>query len=258
MDDLDPSSPRPAMPGLCAPQRDVCFDWMRGHGWPPPHSAGNEDQKGPAPTQFPCSQPPAHPDCPCSSLRLAPAAQLLTRQKGIATGGWGRKRDRLDARLQLGSWVLSTRAGCVPTATADNYSAPTRRHTSTGPGICLSAHFPTRGFMPPSSACLPGATVSKSPTATAPPPATRLLEQSESWGARWASGHTSHALFGKLPRGKEGAASLHEGSRQGSRVDWALSTGERGRVAPGTSVCPLNLPHPAPASSGQEAGHLRV
>lgn len=59
---------------------------------------------------------------------------------------------------------------------AYNYSCqlarpPTHSHTSIGPGICLSARFPTRGFMAAIfclPACLPGATTSKSPTPTAP------------------------------------------------------------------------------------------
>lgn len=65
----------------------------------------------------PRPQPTSHPDCPCSTLHLARAARLLTRQKGIATGGWGRKRHRLDARRCLGGQALSTRAGTHASAT---------------------------------------------------------------------------------------------------------------------------------------------
>lgn len=106
------------------------------------------------PTQFPFSQPMAHPDCPCSILCLAPAAQLLTRQKGIATGGWGRKRDKLDARLCLGVCPIDQGGLHAYSYCCRLARPPTHSHTSTGPGICLSARVPTRGLMPPFSACL--------------------------------------------------------------------------------------------------------
>lgn len=57
---------------------------------------------------------------------------------------------------------------------------PTHSHTSTGPGICLSAHLPTRGFMPPFSACLPGATISKNPALPAPATSHQASEQARS------------------------------------------------------------------------------
>ena len=65
-----------------------------------------------APPPHPRPPPTAPPRLPPALLYAWPrAAQLLTRQKGIAMGGWGRKRHRLDARLCLGGRALSIRAG---------------------------------------------------------------------------------------------------------------------------------------------------
>lgn len=75
----------------------------------------------PVPPPMPCPPPTqaqVPPKVPLLYSTLARAAQLLTRQKGIATGGWGRKRHRLDARLSLGGQALSTRRGHMPAATA--------------------------------------------------------------------------------------------------------------------------------------------
>lgn len=108
------------------------------------------------------------------------AARLLTRQKGIATGGWGRKRHRLDARLCLGGQALSTRAGMhacnlLPTSTAPAHSGP-----GTGPGICLSA-LPAGGLAPPASTSLLDAATSKSPAPPAPATSHQASEQARDW-----------------------------------------------------------------------------
>lgn len=75
----------------------------------------------PVPPPMQCPPPTraqVPPKVPLLYSTLARAAQLLTRQKGIATGGWGRKRHRLDARLCLGGQALSTRRGPMPAPTA--------------------------------------------------------------------------------------------------------------------------------------------
>lgn len=122
---------------------------------------------------------------------------------------------------------------------AYNYSCqlarpPTHSHTSIGPGICLSARFPTRGFMAAIfclPACLPAwGHHQQEPDTNSPyyqPPS--FLSKPELGSPGGASSHTSRALSGKLPEGREG-------NSQPTRGSVTRFQGDRGHVAPGTSA----------------------
>lgn len=147
-------------------------------------------------------QPRSHPDCPCSTLRLARAARLLTRQKGIATGGWGRKRHRLDARLCLGGQALSTRAGphacnyCCQLALPPPTVAPAPALAS------VSLPFSPPRAHAPSLTCLPGAATSQSPAPPAPATSHQASEQARAGEPRrgWRP-HPPCPARGRRPRG---------------------------------------------------------
>lgn len=91
---------------------------------------------------------------------------------------------------------------------------PTHSHTSIGPGISLSAGFPTRGFMPPFSAYLPAwGHHQQEPNTNSPyyqPPS--FLSKQELGSPGGASSCTSRALSGKLPEGREGNSQPTRGS----------------------------------------------
>lgn len=170
-------------------------------------SASHDDTPGSPPMRCPSPAPAQapHPKCPCSTLRLARAARLLTRQKGISRGGWGRKRHRLDARRCLGGQALSTRRGRMPAAS----TAPTRGGPCAGPGTRLAALHPARGVMPPADPCLPGAATSKN--TTLPAPATSHQASKRARGReprRGLGGHPPHPAQGSCPRERERPACL--------------------------------------------------
>lgn len=168
----------------------------------------------------PCPSPVPHPKCPCSTLRLARAAQLLTRQKGISMGGWGRKRHRLDARLCLGGQALSTRRGHMPaTSTAPTHGRPALALASVSlpfsllEGSCLL-------LIP---ACL-GPPPARTQHCQLLPPATKLLSKQGAGslgGAKKPRRASPMPCSGEMPEWKGGAC-LPRGKGQGSRAGWAL------------------------------------
>lgn len=119
------------------------------------HIFGTTRLQAPAlpPTQSPFSQPHGPPRLPLLYSTPGPGSAVTYTAERYSYGRVGQKETQVRCPPMFREMGPLDQGGLH----AYNYCCqlarpPTQSHTSIGPGICLSARFPTRGFTPPFSA----------------------------------------------------------------------------------------------------------